>query len=600
MALQVWLPFTDGTLKQQGFLNSAATVTGTTTFVAGKLGQALNCNGSSWWTIPNVTLDSNVSIACWSKTTTNSKMMWVLESDASEILNLFDYGEYYLNTGDSANNPYLTDAGSKITCLHDGAWHHFVITFNGTQSLLYIDGEYKGKAKTYRNPTTTNKNLKIGGGYRNAHSYDWNGALNDFRLYDHCLSPMEVKEISKGLVLHYPLNRQGWGQENLASPYIMPGGNNPGTTSSSGRTKYYGDYGISIPATESADTYFSIWYSEPLESGATYTLSAEVSGLLSGSYYNFPLFAQNNSSMGIFKINHNGLNTLTFTMNYTGTIVTTTYNGKTYYRMFMDDVSRVIASGQGAVTIKNIKLEKGSVATPWCPNSSDTLATTMGLNSTTEYDCSGFCNNGTRTGTFTWTSDTPKYNVSQYFNNPTGTSTLSDKIYISASPNLYSPSAITVGFWFKKEAITRGGLFTTGLATTSTTTLAIHDYDSNVKVISSDNTTLSMGSYDSFIPSTSIWYYYVITFDGINAKIYINGDLKTTKSYSETKTLQNIIDITLGANSAGGVYRSAKGYYSDFRIYATALSADDVKSLYQNSAYIDSSGNVYGAVHSEV
>lgn len=226
--------------------------------------------------------------------------------------------------------------------------------------------------------------------------------------------------------------------------------------------------------------------------------------------------------------------------------------------------------------------------------------TNEGLDTNIEYDTSGFCNNGTKTGTFTWTCDTPKYNVSQYLNNPTGTSTLSDKIYISASPNLYSPSAITVSFWFKKEAITRGGLFTTGPATTGTTILAIHDYDSGVKVISSDNITLSMGSYDTFIPSTNIWYYYVITFDGINAKIYINGDLKTTKSYSGTKTLQNIIDITLGANSAGGVYRSVKGYYSDFRIYATALSAEDVKSLYNNSAYIDNQGNIYGAVYEEV
>lgn len=258
------------------------------------------------------------------------------------------------------------------------------------------------------------------------------------------------------------------------------------------------------------------------------------------------------------------------------------------------------SGGNGKMYMRHPKLEEGSVATSWCPNSSDALATTMGLNDNIEYDTSGYCNNGTRTGTFSWISDTPKYNVSQYFNNPTGTSTLSDKIYISASPNLYLPSAITVGFWFKKEAITRGGLFTTGPATTSTTILAIHDYDSGVKVISSDNTTLSMGSYDSFIPSTNIWYYYVITFDGTNAKIYINGDLKTTKSYSGTKTLQNIIDITLGANSAGGVYRSAKGYYSDFRIYATALSADDVKSLYNNSAYIDNQGNIYGAVYEEV
>lgn len=175
------------------------------------------------------------------------------------------------------------------------------------------------------------------------------------------------------------INKQGvWtanGNEtkkNLVK-YVTTGGNSPGNTSVAGRTNYYDSYGIIIPATENADTYFSIWYDTPLASGQVYTLSGQVSGLLEGSYYNFPLFAQNNSAMGLIKFNQNGLCCLTFTMNYTSTIQTATVNGKTFYRMFMDDNGRALASGQGKILIKNIKLEEGSKPTPWLPNQSDSI-----------------------------------------------------------------------------------------------------------------------------------------------------------------------------------------------------------------------------------
>ena len=38
--------------------------------------------------------------------------------------------------------------------------------------------------------------------------------MNDIRIYDHCLSPKEVKEIARGLILHYKLDNY-WLCENI-------------------------------------------------------------------------------------------------------------------------------------------------------------------------------------------------------------------------------------------------------------------------------------------------------------------------------------------------------------------------------------------------
>ena len=92
--------------------------------------------------------------------------------------------------------------------------------------------------------------------------------------------------------------------------------------------------------------------------------------------------------------------------------------------------------------------------------------------------------------------------------------------------------------------------------------------------------------------SNDTWNMFTITCDGSNWKTYKNGVLATTTAITGTAWTP---DGTISLGDSGTMMKM-----SDVRIYATALSANDIKSLYQNSAYIDSSGNVYGAVHTEV
>ena len=102
------------------------------------------------------------------------------------------------------------------------------------------------------------------------------------------------------------------------------------------------------------------------------------------------------------------------------------------------------------------------------------------------------------------------------------------------------------------------------------------------------------------------WHMFTGTFDGIYKRIYIDGVLK-----GETNGLQNGTTLTtatpifyngsngifIGAEAGGSATAPVGNYFngsiSDFRIYATALTVDDILTLYKTSGIIDNKGNVY-------
>lgn len=615
MSLQVWLPLTKD-LRNQGLNGISVTSTGTITLNdSGKLGKCYKTSNTGFIDLKYAGTQINtgsISLCGWFKFNKSElAATWSSYSfDSSHpyptgnLIGNNSYGGvgliWYTNSlasGAAFTSLYVacsirsTANGARITnvaTIPFDTWVHLALVFNKTTKALelWMNSELKVTNTMLDFDDARSDSLKLNysavwGG--NGPSYNIPFYVNDVRIYDHALSPMEIKQLSQGLVLHYLLNRGGFGNENLLSRYVVPGQAGPTSTAAGGRTTWLGDYKITIPATENADTYFRLFMSEQLVSGQTYTISCQVDGLLSGSVYRFPMFAQSNTAMGVLNLDHNGLNSLTFTMNWTGTQTAATgANGETVYVNFLDDSARTIASGQGPITISNFKLEEGDKVTPWCPNILDSLYDAMGLNGTTEYDCSGFCNNGTRTGTFSWTSDTPKYSVSQSFNGtdnaiqtPDLTTLITDKNY-------------TIACWFYKTAI----------GTKSYQTIYGGPSGFELEARNGGGTEPQLVAWNWGKPIVAYefnkWNHFVFVHSDNDCKIYLNGEYVSTGTAKATNPSGNYFVGAWNASTS----QNYEGLMSDFRIYATALSPTDVKSLYQNCATIDADGTIHGQIRS--
>ena len=595
MSLQVWLPLTKD-LRQQGLSTTTYTQnSGTAISSGGKLGSCLTATSNATVIVNLPTLATMLangktySLACWVKITNNVTDGWVIKlgTNSCGLWWAASTARWVWNENDKGKrcaNPTISG---------DANWHHLVTTVDKTVSGMitakhYVDGV---PAESYEMQTWDCSNHSQPAGTTITIN-PYVAQLNDIRLYDHCLSPMEVKELAKGLVLHYPLNRQGWGQNNLIITNSMAptsgtnGWNSAGTGwANSNVTASGASNGHAIRCTYSGTTQVSGGIHHPtgvdkttLTNGATYTLTARI-----------------RASKACIATFQNELMTTGNTINLTTDWKIYSYscvidNTKTYQSNVIY-VRAADATQDMWIECDWIKLEEGTKATPWIPNLADPLYTTMGLNSTTEYDCSGFCNNGSKmTDTITYNSDTAKYAVSTHFNG-TYDGIIIENLALKDMIN----SAITYAFWIKPES--ESGARSVYFGSYSGISWSVEKTAGNQLRLywnSSPDETCS-----GAIITDGVWQHICITKSGTNdVKVYINGVQKWTSTATHS-SLNFPTTYRIGRDTRSNDGTPYKGLMSDFRIYATALSADDVKSLYQNSAYIDSSGNVYGAVHSE-
>jgi hypothetical protein len=256
--------------------------------------------------------------------------------------------------------------------------------------------------------------------------------------------------------------------------------------------------------------------------------------------------------------------------------------------------------------MKNMHVQEGSVDTKWAPSISDSAYTSLGYSDTTVYDSSGFNNHGqtwayNTAGDIEISSDTPRNNISTFINSvDTSTSTANGTNFIYCKCGLPTPNYMTVAFWCKPlggygDSTGQGQFCTTsydissGLSVaTDYNTTAFHHRDSAFDLCKAGGTTTTAKLSINF--TANEWHHYAVVYDGRYGRSYKDGVQTNTADLGLETALSSFIGITIGYSHAGGVIRSNKSYFADFRVYATALSAEDIQALYNAPVSVANNG----------
>ena len=621
MALQVWLPLTDN-LNNQGLSNlTFSTISGNTTVNnSGKIGKCYaNNSNTAGGIISNTAIDlgTKQSMFCWFKFSSlmsnsslggamvtqhrygsNSGMGLTIKYVSSTT------GYLSINTGNGSSRTYNTYCGT--TLLQADTWYHGGYTYDGSTIKIYVNGiceltqSYSGMYCPADYIAVFAWSLQ---GTSDIHSnYKLNGSINDVRIYDHCLSLKEVELISRGLVVHYPMNGGGKSGANLAK------GSNTNSTSTNtfgfseatgGSTRTIelvdGIYCAKITRNTTAHASWSyLWYSNwdrsALKTNTTYTLSFDIIGSGSGTI-GFSGFMNGNATNNIsasVSVIQNSFNADNWSHLVFRTTTISDFTDKgTGQTIYMS--CPFLTGTETWIMMKNMHLEEGTKDTPWMPHTSDAAYTTMGYNNI-EYDVSGNGNHGTRTNV-TIISNSSRYSSASSFNGS------SSRIF---TQNIYLGNAWSYGIWFNSSVDPSRWQIVAILNNNggdADTQLAFWIHISQNRFQNTANG--QFNSQISYSYSDGNWHQFFGTYDGTSLKTYIDGNLVNTTTITAALLVRN--NLTIGGRYNGSGFSDYfNGYLSDFRLYATVLTADQIKELYQSSASIDKNGNMYAYEYNEI
>jgi hypothetical protein len=587
MSLQLWLPL-NGDLTNNGLMDTDVASTRLTYTEDGKIGKCARFNNNTYIDLGSVSVGKEFSICGWFNIVTHN-VNWatcvqLYNSDTNLIsfCTLYNTTQNFASFNAQKNGTYIFDKYQFPFALNQ--WNHFCVTVKDKKVNMYVNGKNSYQGDMTDTPLYGEYKLRIGNRFIGSYYPDFK--LNDFRVYDHCLSPKEVKEISKGLMLHYPLNNNGMGCKNLLAGNFNAVATQEGNSHSGSLWIHTDNIGGSFNNLIGKTLIFS--YEVSAEGSRYYVNTGDLRPRF--GIHGTIQYVANGSSATVYPfadyLMYSG-GARKVVMKYT---IPSTWTSISNFTFALQDTNRPAAGNTATWYIKNCKLEIADEATPWCPNVRDELYSQLGMDENIEYDVSGYGYNGTKIGSLNYESGSPRYNTSSYFN---GTDAC-----IKVPELTLDFNNITFSMWYKPSgarSFARLFDFSMGSEGNSTTFLIAH-YGTNMQLCvhgryPNKNAIYATGDYVHPIVANT-WYHVACTVAGTVCKWYIDGKLVMTKTMAQNIGVVTFVNNYL-AESTWAADPLNKCNLSDFRVYATCLSETDIQELYNKPISIDNNGNLF-------
>lgn len=495
------------------------------------------------------------------------------------------------STGTGTSRTYHTYYGTTNI---KNSWHHLCLTYDGSTMKLWVDGKVEYTLSSHTNKAVSDYFDIFN--WSTTHYTNTNYRpvckLCDVRWYDHCLSTAEVKELARGLCGHWKMDGHQF-QANLIT-------NTRTLSSMSGGTKTGGGYGGftmmsgSVPSSGDGDFCCKNSLLTPKQN-TYYTLTfyarAEVDGMKIRSYFYPSNCASGENSQGATSTLADGsiVTTLTtswqlYRVYWKTTTTTSGVKNLLVGRLKYDDNTANV--GKKAY-IAGVKFEEGkNVYSMWTPAQTDEEF------DRTIYDSSGFNNHGTISPTVPWTTTVTGRGIrSMGFSNSSH--------YIVLGRNCMLTDAITVNLWMHMDT------WTSNVKPISCTEGGGWNFESNSYKICF--AIYANGAYRQCISDkewtslSSGYHMFTGTFDGLNAKLYVDGVLEKTVATGTTTKTPIVYNTTNGIFINGEAANSATTpttftidlcRISDVRIYAAPLTDAEIKDLYDSPIRISNKGEL--------